>query len=709
MLGITGTERSAAPSVTSAMNRPHEYKPVPSSGAQYQSTSSQKPPENQTYSCGNPAAVTCGIQLDGQSSAHVAPPLFLRQHLLLVTLAEEYLLLAHKVKIDDPEAHGRLIALALGCLEAILKQMKLPPSDEAEIRLRYAVVLHEHTYNLMEAEETLGQGITLCERHKMFDVKYNMQYLLCQVLYQRNPRASFALLENSIRVVEAYQHVPWVYAFRFLRVYLSLQCKSPPEVRTAMNHLKRISETAQKHADKAIVTIASIMEALLCLQLRAADERKEQAQRALAVAKGHQLDPSIQAIPSLMALMHVVDLGCALQAVNVPLALQTLGSVQSVLQHQSENWRRDGYFNLPVNAPAMLNRGASNGPIRTHNDGTQTLVFRWLPKDLAYALGFHLTGISTAHANIEKKLGPEHCLVEGIQVLEKYRVPASIVGRSPSFVLEEQRWHRLSTCHMRINLLFLLCARTAWVDAQHHLVKLVHESKKFQSDESADINVLSIYLQGLLHQGTGSLDKAFECFRHQTLKVPAPNQSSQVSQFCLELSILAALNTILLIRFPDHPMHHLQSVLFESIEPYCSLTSNKSLFAAYSIAQATSPSAVRISDTKDFLKSALTAAKVSANNSLKCVALTVMNQRFYTGILGPQSILSARASQSLAIKSGDNLWTSVCAGFLANTYEVLGQTQEALVCKSEGLKIAEGMPRELQRIERQGSDIEVMI
>ena len=707
------SSRITVPSVVPAMNRPSRNGPDRADGyamaQQIQSQpTSQFLPKPQTNLPDNSSSMPNGIQTNEQSYAPGKPSFAPDQHLLLVTLAEEYLLLAQKVE-DDPVTYGKLISTALGCFEAVFKHLKLQPNLEAEVRLRYAVVLHEQTNDLMELEETLSQGIMLCERHKMFEMKYNMQYLLCQVLFQRNPRASFTLLENIVKTVEAYLHVPWVYAFRFLRVTLSLQCNSHSELHAAISHLKQISEVAKRHADKTVITLASIMEALLCLQLRAVDERKEQAQRALAVAKGQQLDPAIQGIPNLMALMHVVDLACSLQAINVPQVLQTLQSLQKVLEQQSGNWSEGGYFSIPVSTPAAPSSERSTGVVRSRLDGTQYLVFRWFPRAIAYAFGYLMTGIATANGNIEKGLRPEYCLAEGMKKLDGHLISARTASQPPSLVREEQAWCQLLICHMRINLIFLLCARTAWADAKDHFAKLVLEEKAFEKSAGADISLLLLYLQGLVHQGTGFLDLALECFQHESLRVPPPNQSSLVSQLRLEISVLAALNTILVVRSPTHPMHHLQSTLFESIKPYCSSSTNKSLSAAYNIVQVASPNSGRISDTKDFLKSALTAAKMTANSQLKCVALILMNKEFYTGVFGTQSEQSARASQSLAVKSGDSLWMSVSAGLLATTYEVQGKTEEALVYKEEGLRIAQRMPRQLQRVEEKRGAVQVMM
>lgn len=60
--------------------------------------------------------------------------------------------------------YQKLIATGLSCLEATLQNSRVPPKQEAKIRLRYASILYEDTENLMEAETALSAGIKLCDK-----------------------------------------------------------------------------------------------------------------------------------------------------------------------------------------------------------------------------------------------------------------------------------------------------------------------------------------------------------------------------------------------------------------------------------------------------------------------------------------------------------------------------------------------------------------
>jgi hypothetical protein len=119
-----------------------------------------------------------------------------------LSLADEYLATAHGhgmlVALAKREASAdqyyKLVATALGCLESILKNWRLQPLKEAQIRLRYVQILFEETENDLDAETALSKGIELCERNKLLAIKYTMQMLLARVLHRSNPKAALKSL-----------------------------------------------------------------------------------------------------------------------------------------------------------------------------------------------------------------------------------------------------------------------------------------------------------------------------------------------------------------------------------------------------------------------------------------------------------------------------------------------------------------------------------
>ena len=72
------------------------------------------------------------------------------------------------------ETYEKLISTGLACLDTAMKNIRLAPRIEANIRLRYAGVLYEETENFMEAEIALSKGIALCERVRSFQLVTDM-------------------------------------------------------------------------------------------------------------------------------------------------------------------------------------------------------------------------------------------------------------------------------------------------------------------------------------------------------------------------------------------------------------------------------------------------------------------------------------------------------------------------------------------------------
>lgn len=86
---------------------------------------------------------------------------------------------------DAAPQYQKIMATGLSCLEATLQTGRLTPRQEAKVRLKYAAILYEETDNIMEAETALSAGISLCDKHRYWDLKYSMAYLQAKLLFQR--------------------------------------------------------------------------------------------------------------------------------------------------------------------------------------------------------------------------------------------------------------------------------------------------------------------------------------------------------------------------------------------------------------------------------------------------------------------------------------------------------------------------------------------
>lgn len=235
------------------------------------------------------------------------------------------------------DEYYKLIATGLGCLEAALTLNKLPPRAEANVRLRYATILSEETDNLTEAEVALTKGITVCEKNRLTDLKYCMQFQLLKVLYRRNRKAALVALDKNISEATTYKAVDWVYAFRFLRASFHLQSGNPMDTH-AMDNLRNIASLASHRGDLAIAVLTSLLEGIIHLRSRKEDSIVR-VQHCIAQAARFQLDPSVH-IPQIEVLTLLLDLACSLQQKAPQVAMQKLKSLQIRMDElvQTSDW-----------------------------------------------------------------------------------------------------------------------------------------------------------------------------------------------------------------------------------------------------------------------------------------------------------------------------------------------------------------------------------
>ena len=373
------------------------------------------------------------LAIDGHSGSQVIPPPLyqsppLDYQLLLLSLAEEYFAAAYGYgsmadiahRESDMQSYYKMMATGLGCLEAVLKHFKMQPHREAIVRLRYATILFEETENTMEAEEALGKGIVLCDRHRFFDLKYDMQHLLARMLFTRTPRAAFKFLDGILKDAEAYQHIAWVYAFRFLKVAMHLELSSHQDLIAAINLFKSITSMSSTHGDKAILAISMTLEALTCLRISTNAEYTEEAQRALAGVRSLQLDPAIGELHQLTVLVSFVDLCCHLQQFEPHQAISKMQIMQSALKtvESSPSWTDDGSFGIPMATARMPSCKSQTGIIRRSNHDSIVLIFNWMPKEDIYNAGYLLGGVSMGNRNTVDGQKSEHMLEEGIKRYE---------------------------------------------------------------------------------------------------------------------------------------------------------------------------------------------------------------------------------------------------------------------------------------------------
>lgn len=644
--------------------------------------------------------------------------------ILLLSLAEEYLGYAHSndmlASLTKGEAqvgeYYKLISTALGCMETVLKKFRLSPIKEARLRLQYARTLYEETDNDLEAETALSKGIDLCERNKLLDLKYTMQILLSRVLYKSSPKAATKAINGIIEDVTAYKHAAWEYAFRFLRALLSLSMPSYQDFVAAVHQLQQIAESARRRGEQAVFAFAGISEALAHLQSSCPDAI-DQAQRALAATRQVQLNQEVNSIPQIQVLVHYVDLCCSLRQSNLDLASQKLSAMQQIMDQivDDANWMDDGTIFLPLITKSVQDVASTGCDIVQTQEGRQVLTLTWLPKKDVYTIGYLLSAIATSHKNAQGDQKAELFLDEGLALIRTTNDTYKSLYGPLSSLMDRMTWRKVLECQLLLEKAFLLCARSEWEKARTVLDEIKTISSKLQGQFPLDFQYLSRYLDGTIYQGTGDLKKALTIFLSNDLALPTNCNKTSQNNIPRDVALLAAINTILMIRSPSHPSHQILPSILSAIDPYLSVSPNKHLLASRSLLISNLPTSTHhllttenLSSTlliKKHLSNALNIAKTIGNAQITAMTLSVMSAKFFKGVVGDQAEKSARAGQNMAYKSGMKLWMSVSNGMLAETLERQGKREEAGRVKVQGVRLAGQMPRALRRFEREDEEV----
>lgn len=270
-------------------------------------------------------------------------------------------------------------------------------------------------------------------------------------------------------------------------------------------------------------------------------------------------------------------------------------------------------------------------------------------------------------------------------------IPESMVNATRRF-----HWRRTLYCNLLLQRVFLAAARTDWDLASQTLKELRQFTQEVGSSLPASIECLMEYAAGTIAQATGDLASALSIFRSPLLLLSPSASKTSRNDPCRDTCILAALNTVLIIREPGHPSHsHLPNIL-ALLESFCQSSPNKYIQAAYYLVCATVQTESTI-QTKQYLQQALQSANAISNCQITCMTLTFMSWKYFRGVVGEQAEKSARAGRAMAKKANDRLWGSVTDEMLADTLERQGKTDEARGVREEGEMLNMGLPPGLRR------------
>ncbi|TVY31853.1 MAU2 chromatid cohesion factor-like protein [Lachnellula subtilissima] len=612
--------------------------------------------------------------------------------MLLLALAEEYFEAAHALAPStvfsmtptNVDTYEHLIATGLACLDTALKRVKLSPRLEANVRLRYAGVLYEETENTMEAETALSKGIGLCERNHYFDLKYAMQYLLAQIMAKKNPKAAVKVLDGHISEAEAYRHVSWVYALRFLRASYALESSNLADKHIAIQNLQKIAELATRQGDRAIHLTTSVMEAMVHLK-STGPESIEQVQRALAAARTHQFDAG-KSIPQLIGLTCIIDVMCSIRQGNPQHVLAKLKEMQATLDQIINDpiWNsHNDIIAIPINRTPRSSQTVSHetrAVLGIGEDGRDNLMMTFLNKRDTYAITYLICGIVLLHKNPIDQKGVKY-LDTGLDFFTKDTKTTKIKSGLLPDLVEKQEWRGSILCYFCLYLGFSAAARADWEQVRQNIDELKSTAKNFDIPILGPLECLTMYLTGIYYQGVGDLDAALHIYQDKRFNLPTAKNANATSADQVEhdFALLAALNTLWILQDPRRQNADRNTAMIARLEPICSKHQNRDIQTAFNLAMATvktNPPA-QLFTIKKYLGAALAGAQATVNTQFLCITLNVMCNKFFSNVVGQQAEKSAQAASVQAQKSGNILWRSVADGMLSRCYEVQGKNVEA--------------------------------
>jgi hypothetical protein len=239
-----------------------------------------------------------------------------------------------------------------------------------------------------------------------------MQHLQARYQFQTNRRAALKSLDAPIRETETFQHVVWIYAFRFLRVSLALKTPGRSELASALQQLHAIAGHAEKRGDRAISVTASALEAMAHLRT-AGPDHLEHAQRAIAAARSYQLQVSAKELGQVAAIIDSVDMVCCILRGQID--RQKMTALQQRMD--SEPGPEDGVFSVLIEKSFGGQSLTQNtgGIFKKSDDAREELVFSWLPKNDLVMLAYYLSGVTLSPQDMSR--GRQY-LLEGLKVTD---------------------------------------------------------------------------------------------------------------------------------------------------------------------------------------------------------------------------------------------------------------------------------------------------
>lgn len=510
-----------------------------------------------------------------------------------------------------------------------------------------------------------------------------MQYLSARALFTTKPRVALKSLDALISAAEAYEHVPWVYALRFLRISFSFKLGvSYQDFAAAAQNIKGIAELALRENDAAISLLCAVYDALIHLQSLSTTSVDE-AQRAVATAKSFQFQVTAKSLRPIWILLDCIEIACYLMEGNHSMAGQKAEQLAPIMDDIQAVPKQtdDGLLRVPLEG-LFASLTEHSCQIFTRIDGKDHLTFQWLPLRDLWALCFLLNAIA-AQARTFADQKAELYLTEGLKIIKENFGDLSLskndilLQRAPlNLIIERLDWWYNMRWFLHIYVVINATSRGMWTKAQESLSEAqgcpdVSSLNRFTSRTKWET-----FLQATILQGIGRTTEALTMFQSPVLELSAA-PTHKFHDADNDLSILSVLNSVLITLDPEHPAHRNASLLHGLISPLLINHPNKSLRAAHDLLRSMLDPHDKILDKKKHFANSLNAARAMNNTQLVAIALALMCTMFFKDVVGEQAQKSVKSARALADRSESPLWRCVAAGLQGQTAARHGNDREA--------------------------------
>jgi hypothetical protein len=618
---------------------------------------------------------------------------------MLLSAADEYIAAARGMgalvvrdrREADIRQYYKLMATGMGCMDTVLREFNMLPRDEAKVRLRYASLLVEETDNTAEIDEVLSKQISLCGRCRLQDLKYASLHLQARYQFKTNHRAALKALEKPIAEAETFQHIAWVYAFRFLKVSLALQIPGRLEAVPALQQLHAILAHAEKRGDRAVFVAGSALEAMVHLRSSAPD-RLEQAQRAIAAARSLQLQVSVKQLGSFGTLVDIIDVVCGIQT-GIPDGKKSTALIGSVLDDATKSLRSEnGAFTVVIERSFGGSLTSDTGGIfRKNSEARDELVFGWLPQEDLETLCFHICAFDQiVHEKGFGFLKESHQRSKGASKRGvSHSIPISIG-------IAQNDWNSVIDWHTMLAIGLVACLREDQAVANEALTILKKRAVKPPYNGQEPYTRTISYLAAVVDQRNGAFDSALRTYSSDAFQLPEGPSANVKTDF----AILATLNRLLVVRYPGHSQQKLISALLSQLQPLCENHPNQYIRMAHRLVHAmSSPDAS--TDASIMRKKTLAQAAVNRANNIQkstqnrefvTMALSYFSASFFANQVGAKAIQAVKATHQNNTSSRKPLWKAVAYGMCMSTYQCNGLIEEAQGAQREYEEVKHLLP-----------------